>query len=76
MGQQKAKPLDQDEAWPLLVRLFVFYEEMALKTIFSGEADPLTPKPETQLALADEFLAKTTAFIEDLETWLGHPGKY
>jgi hypothetical protein len=74
MGRRKSKTLDQDEAWPLLVWLFVRYEQKALETIFSDDAEPLIPSTEIQLALADDFLATATAFKEALETWLSIPG--
>jgi hypothetical protein len=74
MGRKKAELLDQDEAWPVLVWLFVQYEQKALKTIFSDAADPVIPTPESQLALADDYLATARATNDSLKTWLGIPG--
>lgn len=74
MGQRKSKPLDQDESWPVLVWLFVLYEQKALNTIFSDEADPFIPSADTQMGLAGDFLATAYATKGALETWLGSPG--
>jgi hypothetical protein len=74
MRRKKAKLLDQDDAWPVLVWLFVLYEQKALKTIFSEEADPILPTAEFQLALADDYLATARATNDSLKTWLGIPG--
>lgn len=51
----------------------VLYEQKALATIFSVDANPEEPTPELQLELADDFLATARASKESLESWLVTP---
>lgn len=74
MSIRKDIILDQDEAWPVLVWLFVRYEQKALATIFSAEANPAASTPERQLELAEDFLGTARPFKEALESWVGLAG--